>query len=128
MGKALGVGGVFFKSKDRDALGIWYKETLGFDVDAGYGGCNFFHDKSPKGASTVWAPFKADTDYFEPSKQDFMINLIVDDLDECLAQIKAKGGELVGEPCEEPYGKFAWFLDPEGNKVELWQVTDATKL
>lgn len=122
MGKALGIGGVFFRSKDREALGAWYQKTLGFDIDESYGGSSFIHDKAPKGACTVWGPFKEDTDYFKPSDKGFMFNLIVDDLDECLKQVKEHGGELVGEPCEESYGKFAWFMDPEGNKVELWQI------
>ncbi len=127
MGKALGVGGVFFKSKDRDALGQWYKDTLGFDVDASYGGSSFSHEQSPTGACTVWGPFKSDTEYFEPSKKNFMINLIVDDLEECLKQVQANGGQLVGDPCEESYGKFAWFIDPEGNKIELWQILNDGK-
>ncbi len=122
MGKALGIGGVFFRSKDRDALGKWYKETLGFDIEESYGGSSFMHEKAPKGACTVWGPFKEDTDYFSPSDKPYMINLIVDDIDECLKQVETNGGELVGDPCEESYGKFAWFMDPEGNKVELWQI------
>ncbi len=127
MGKALGVGGVFFRSKNRETLGAWYKKTLGFEIDASYGGSSFMHEQAPKGACTVWGPFKDDTEYFEPSTKPFMINLIVDDLDECLKQVEASGGTLVGEPCEEAYGKFAWFVDPEGNKIELWEILNEGK-
>ncbi|WP_251360194.1 VOC family protein [Kangiella sp. TOML190] len=127
MGKALGIGGVFFKAKDRDKLGSWYKDTLGFELEPTYGGSSFKHEQAPAGACTVWGPFKEDTDYFEPSTKGFMFNLIVDDLEACLEQVKANGGEIVAEPCEESYGKFAWFLDPEGNKVELWQILNEGK-
>lgn len=126
-GKALGVGGVFFKCKDSDALGQWYKTTLGFDIEPTYGGASFQHDKSPTGACTVWGPFKQDTEYFAPSEKPYMINLIVDDLDACLKQVEDHGGKLVGEPCEESYGRFAWFIDPEGNKIELWQILNEGK-
>ncbi len=127
MGKALGIGGVFFKAKDRNALGDWYKKTLGFDIDKSYGGTSFALDAAPKGACTVWGPFKSDTDYFNPSQNNFMFNLIVDDLDECLKQVQANGAELIGDPCAESYGKFGWFMDPEGNKVELWEILNEGK-
>ena len=122
MGKVTGIGGVFFKSKDGKALAQWYQDVLGFNIDPSYGGTHFMQSDAPKGACTVWSPFKHDTDYFEPSTNDFMFNLIVDDIHACLKQVKDAGGELVGEPCEDELGIFAWFMDPEGNKVELWQV------
>ena len=122
MGKVVGIGGVFFKSKDRDALGKWYQDTLGFSIDPSYGGSHFLQKDAPEKACTVWGPFKEDTDYFEPSEKSFMLNFIVDDIHECLKQVEQGGGKLVGEPCEDEMGIFAWFMDPEGNKVELWQV------
>ncbi len=118
MAKVLGVGGVFFKSKDTEKLGEWYKKWLGVPVDA-YG-ANFKPETMPPGGVTVWSPFKHDTTYFDPSESPFMINLIVDDLDEALAQVAEGGAEVVGEVQDEPYGKFGWFIDPDGNKVELW--------
>lgn len=71
---------------------------------------------------TVWATFGSDTDYFQPSTHKFMINLLVDDLDQALAQVEAGGAELVGAIVEYDLGRFGWFIDPEGNKVELWEA------
>jgi len=119
MAKVLGVGGVFFKAEDPEKLGEWYREWLGVPVEAPYG-ANFMPDSMPKAGLTVWAPFSATTDYFVPSKKQFMFNLIVDDLEGALEQVKEGGAEIVGEILEEDYGSFGWFVDPEGNKVELW--------
>ena len=122
MARVLGVGGVFFKASDPAALGAWYREHLGLEVDASWGGCTFPPSGMPAGSYTVWSPFKADTEYFKPSDQAYMINLIVDDLEAALGQVEAAGATLVGEPAlEEGFGYFGWFLDPEGNKIELWQ-------
>ncbi|NVK23199.1 MAG: VOC family protein [Kangiellaceae bacterium] len=126
-GRVLGIGGVFFKSKDKDALGQWYKNTLGFDIEPIYGGSSFAFENAPKGAFTVWGPFKQETEYFAPSEKPFMINLMVNDLEACLKQVEANGGMLVGEPMQESYGKFAWFIDPEGNKIELWEMLNEGK-
>ncbi len=119
MAKVLGVGGVFFKSKDSEKLGEWYKKWLG--VPAGSYGANFRPDTMPPGSLTVWAPFKDDTTYFDPSPSPFMINLVVDNLDDALTQVAEGGAKVVGEVQDEPYGKFGWFIDPDGNKVELWE-------
>ncbi len=121
MAKVLGVGGVFFKAKDPKALAAWYGRALQLDVDPTWGGCVFLPAAMPEHGATIWAPFAADTDYFAPSDQPFMFNLVVDDLAAALAQVEAAGGELHGEPVEEANGAFGWFVDPEGNKVELWQ-------
>ena len=75
----------------------------------------------PENSSTVWSPFHRETKYFEPSTQRFMFNLIVDDLGGALSQVQTGGANLVGEIEEYDYGRFGWFLDPEGNKVELWE-------
>ncbi|WP_223668905.1 VOC family protein [Kangiella shandongensis] len=122
MGKVVGVGGVFFKSKDRKALAQWYQDTLGFAIDPSYGGTSFLQTNAPDKACTVWGPFKEDTDYFEPSSREFMLNFIVDDIHQCLEQVESAGGTLIGEPSEDDMGIFGWFMDPEGNKIELWQV------
>lgn len=121
MAKALGVGGVFFKCEDPKKLAAWYAEHLGFEV-ADHGSVNFWFKNAPKAGCTVWGPFAADTDYFNPSKKKFMINLIVDDLEGALAQVAAGGAQVVGEIEDYDYGRFGWFIDPEGNKIELWQV------
>lgn len=121
MAKVLSIGGVFFKCKDPEALGKWYEKWLGFDIDSSYGGTSFFHRKLPEDSYSVWAPFQADTTYFEPSSNKFMFNLIVDDLSSALQQVKEGGASLEGEPEISELGAFGWFTDPEGNKVELWQ-------
>ena len=120
MAKVLGVGGIFFKSPDPAALGAWYQKWLEVPADPNYG-ANFFPGTVPPGGMTVWCPFKVSTEYFDPSSNAFMFNLMVDDLDGALAQVKEGGGQIVGEIQDEVYGRFGWFLDPDGNKVELWE-------
>ena len=122
MAKALGVGGVFFKSRDPQKLGAWYKEWLGLPVEHPYG-ASMKKEGLPAGAFTVWSPFKQDTDYFASDKT-YMFNLVVDDLDGALAQVKEGGAEVVEKIEEMEYGRFGWFFDPEGNKVELWEPGD----
>jgi predicted enzyme related to lactoylglutathione lyase len=124
MAKALGIGGIFFKTKDPKALMKWYQDALGVPGEsADY--ATFFPVTMPSGGCTVFSPFKDSTDYFAPSAREFMFNLIVDDLDGALAQVSAAGGTLVGEPQKFDYGSFGWFMDPDGNKVELWQPAEA---
>lgn len=122
MAKVQGVGGVFFKSKDPKKLAQWYQTWLGFEIDSSFHGTSFQAAAMPEAGCTVWSPFAADTEYFQPSDQAYMINLIVDDLEGALTQVKQGGASLVGQPEKFDYGKFGWFLDPEGNKVELWQL------
>lgn len=120
MAKVLGVGGIFFKSRNPQRLMQWYQEHLGFSTESSdY--TTFFPAAVPNGGCTVFSPFKDTTGYFAPSKRDFMFNLIVDDLDAALEQVKRGGAELVGDPQSFDYGRFGWFMDPDGNKVELWQ-------
>jgi len=120
MAKVVGIGGVFFKSSDPEKLGAWYQKWLGAPVEPPYG-ASFRPDTVPVGGLTVWSPFKKDTDYFNPSTREFMINFMVDDLDGALSQVVEGGAEVVGEILDESYGRFGWFVDPEGNKVELWE-------
>lgn len=119
MAKVLGLGGVFFKSSNPQELGAWYKKSLGMHVDE-YG-ASFPPGDIPEGGFTAWSPFRADTGYFQPSEKNYMFNLIVDDLEGCLEQVQKAGGTLVGAIDEHEYGRFGWFIDPEGNKVELWE-------
>ena len=121
MAKVLGIGGVFFKADDPAGLGDWYRRWLGVPVEDAWGGASFHPAAMPPDGCTIWSPFKSDTRYFDPSDQDYMINLIVDDLDGALAQVREGGAETVGEIEEMEYGRFGWFLDPAGNKVELWE-------
>ena len=120
MANVLGLGGVFFKSPDPEALAKWYQKWLGMDLGFPYG-VSFKTEKVPEHGNHVWSPFKADTQYFEPSSNNYMFNLIVDNLDEMLEQIKPSGCNIIGETERGEYGNFGWFIDPDGNKVELWQ-------
>ena len=122
MAKVVGLGGLFFLCRDVDATRAWYKRVLGVQIDE-YGGASF--SQADAAARTIWAPFKAGSDYFKPSDIDFMMNLMVDDLDAMIEQIKAEGVEMEGEPMTESYGKFAWIMDPDGRKVELWEPIEA---
>lgn len=119
MAKVLGVGGVFFKSRDPVSLNAWYERWLGMPVSAS--GTLFTPSTMPAGGGTVWSAFDASTTYFAPSEQAFMINLVVDDLEAALGQVRAGGAQIVGEVERYDYGDFGWFIDPDGNKVELWQ-------
>ena len=117
--KVQGVGGVFFKTEKSEELASWYKKHLGFELDAPY--CASFKPEAmPEKGCTVWGSFKSDSDYFEPSKQQFMINLIVEDVEQALKQVEAGGAKRVGDVLDEDYGVFGWFIDPAGFKVELW--------
>ena len=128
MAKVIGLGGLFFLCKDVDATRAWYTRVLGIEIDD-YGGSSFSQADAaktfPQGARTVWAPFKADSDYFKPSDSDFMMNLMVDDLDGMIERIRSEGVSLEGEPMSESYGKFAWLMDPDGRKIELWQPIES---
>lgn len=127
----LGVGGVFVKSSNPKLTHQWYQDVLGLSLNA-YGGFDFSHKAAADGfgdsARTVFARFEAGSDYFAPSEQPFMINLIVQDLDALLTRIEAAGVDLVGEPEQYDYGRFAWILDPDGVKIELWEpVSDISE-
>ena len=120
MAKVLGVGGVFFKSRDPKRLAKWYSKHLGIQLEM-EAAASFKPASMPAGGVTVWSVFAASTPYFRPSKKPFMVNLVVDDLDGALQQVERGGARLVGKVEEYSYGRFGWFLDPDRNKVELWQ-------
>ena len=120
MAKVTGLGGVFFRSENPEELGNWYKKWLGLPVEHPWGASIPHKNLSGEGIS-VWAPFEKDTKYFGDSGQVFMINLMVDDLTEALAQVKEGGAEVVPKTEDSEFGHFGWFVDPEGNRVELWQ-------
>jgi catechol 2,3-dioxygenase-like lactoylglutathione lyase family enzyme len=124
MARVTGIGGVFFKCKDKAALVKWYEDVLGFVRDED-GAFSFMwaDDKKPDAARySVWGPFKEETDYFAPSQSPFMVNLRVDNLKEFVIMLETKGVELCGDMLDESYGKFAWIVDPEGTKIELWEA------
>jgi predicted enzyme related to lactoylglutathione lyase len=123
MQRVTGIGGIFFKSQDPQALGAWYQKHLGIDVQA-WGGAAFSwkNEHNPEGVgSTTWSPFKADTAYFAPSTASFMVNFRVADLHALLAVLRSEGVTVMEKIEESEYGKFGWVLDPDGNKIELWQ-------
>jgi predicted enzyme related to lactoylglutathione lyase len=121
MARVTGVGGVFLRARDPEALGAWYKRHLGVPFNDGFAKLSWSEDGDPD-ASTAWAPFDADTTYFGSDKQQVMVNYRVDDLDTLLADLAAGGVEIVPERSEDAaLGRFAWIVDCEGNRVELWE-------
>ena len=129
MGKITGLGGVFIKAKDPKALADWYDQNLGIGFKGNsYIDMPFIDDAgNPSAGSNVFSIFPWDTSYFEPSVKHVMINLRVEDLEGLLEDLKKKGVEMAGDPLNEDYGKFAWIMDPEGNKIELWEPPSAPK-
>jgi len=123
MKRVTGIGGIFFQAKDPAALQAWYKKHLGIDVQA-WGGTAFTWadaDGNPTTGTTVWSIFKAGSDQFAPSKASFMINYRVDDLTALLQALREEGCTVLEKTDDSEYGKFGWVIDPEGNKIELWQ-------
>ena len=123
MKRVTGIGGIFFKAKDAPALRAWYKRHLGIDVQP-WGGASFDWTDSagkPTGGTTAWLIAPETTDQFAPSKSPFMVNYRVEDLAALIAALKAEGCNVLDDIADSEYGKFAHVLDPEGNKIELWQ-------
>jgi len=123
MAKVIGFGGIFFKSRDPQALREWYARHLGVDVND-YGA--MFGEDEKRPGCTLWAPFAADTAYFAPSTKDFMLNFRVDDLDSLLTKLRADGVEVEPNVHGDENGRFGWIMDPEGTRIELWQPPSAT--
>jgi len=125
MERVMGIGGVFFKAKDKIALRRWYRDNLGISIEE-WGGSFFnWKENNPTGsAGTVWSLFSNDTKYFAPSTKEFMVNFRVRDLDAMLKQLRANGCKVDEKSQESPLGKFGWVMDPEGNRVELWEPPD----
>lgn len=123
-----GIGGIFFKANDPEKLAGWYRDHLGLNVEDFSG--VVFHDKdvSPeitkRQAYTTWSPFDADTEYFAPSEKQFMINFRVANLDALLAKLENEGVKVEHTEKSE-FGYFGWVMDPEGNKIELWEPPEA---
>lgn len=122
MKKVIGLGGIFFKSKDPAALREWYRTHLG--IAAEEWGTQFFPkqlEEANLDAYQVWSPFKESTTYFAPSEQSFMVNFIVEDLYALLVELRREGVHVFEETEDTEFGKFGWILDPDGTKIELWQ-------
>jgi len=123
MARVTGVGGIFFKStNDNAALAAWYQKNLGMRLEP-WGGAilKWPEDRAEDGGLTVWHVAGRDSQWFSPSNSSFMVNYRVDNLDELLTQLRAGGVEVIKGPDSDDNGKFAWIMDPDGNKVELWE-------
>ncbi len=127
MKRVTGLGGVFFKTTDPKKTKEWYGKHLGLPIDE-YGVSFKWIDPNNKDAKepavTAWSPFAANTKYFQPSEKPFMFNYRVENLVELLKVLKEEGVQIVGDVEEYPYGKFGWIMDPDGNKIELWEPKD----
>ncbi len=122
--KVTGIGGVFFKSENPTQLKKWYQKYLSFNTNEW--GCTFWwKDNNGNKASTQWSLFSDDTSYFSPSKKEFMINYRVQNLEDLIRKLKGEGVSVIGDIETYDYGKFAWILDPEENKIELWEPIDS---
>jgi len=122
MEKVTGIGGIFFKCKDKTAVNEWYKTKLGFDTTP-YGTTFEWRelDDSTKKGQTQWSPFAENTKYFDPSTKDFMINYRVANLEAFVEQLKKEGVTILDAIEDSEFGKFVHILDVEGNKIELWE-------
>ena len=123
MARVTGIGGVFFKSRaDASRLAAWYHEHLGIPLES-WGGAilRWPEDDAGDGGVTVWHVADRESEWFRPSDSSFMINYRVDDLNALIAELRTSGIEIVGDPQSDENGKFAWIVDPDGNKVELWE-------
>lgn len=123
--KVTGIGGIFFKTENPDKMKAWYSKNLGLVTDEYGSPFEFRNANNPDEINYLqWSPFSQETKYFEPSKKDFMINYRVENLLELVAELKKDGVEIVDDVEEFEYGKFIHIMDPEGNKIELWEPVD----
>ena len=129
MAKVTGIGGVFFKARsDEKALAAWYRDNLGVPVqDWGGASLEWAADEQVDGGATAWMLAKADSTWFAPSESSFMINYRVDDLEGMLAHLTSRGVPIQKGPEVHENGRFAWVVDPDGNKIELWEPKPEAK-
>ncbi len=123
MKRVTGIGGIFMKAKDAPALRAWYQRHLGIDVQV-WGGAAFSWANEagePTGGTTVWSVVSQESDQFAPGNASFMVNYRVEDLLAVVKELRAEGCNVLDKVDDSEYGKFAWVIDPEGNKVELWE-------
>ncbi len=119
-GHITGVGGIFIKSKNPKALAAWYRDVLGLKIES-WGGVALPADAPGHPPVLVWSAFPETSDYMAPSSREFMVNFAVDDLDAFVARLVDHGVKILKRDDSDPNGRFAWILDPDGTKVELWQ-------
>ena len=123
MKRVTGIGGIFFKSNNPNQLKEWYKKHLGFNIDE-YG--TMFISAKDDQQLLQWSPFSKDTDYFQPSTKEFMINYRVENLTKLVELLESEGITFLDDIAIYDYGKFIHLMDPEGNKIELWEPVDTT--
>lgn len=123
--KVTGIGGIFFKCADPVRIREWYSNNLGLETNE-YGSMFEFRksDEPEKKAYLQWSPFADETDYFSPSKKDFMINYRVENIEELVKELRSNGVTILDSIETYEYGKFVHIIDPEGNKIELWEPVD----
>lgn len=128
MKRVTGIGGIFFHARDPVSLQAWYKRHLGIDVQEWGGAAFTWTDDAghPMKGTTIWSIGAADSDHFAPSPSSFMINYRVADLASLLRVLRKEGCQVLEHTDDSAYGKFGWVMDPEGNKVELWQPPEGT--
>ncbi len=119
-GNITGLGGVFVKSDNPKALAAWYQDVLGIKLEP-WGGALLRYDAPNHPPQIAWSAFSAKSSYFAPSTKDFMLNFAVDDMDAFIARLRAKGVEILKRDDKDPSGRFAWIMDPDGTKIELWE-------
>ncbi len=125
MKKVTGIGGIFFKSENPEKIKKWYQKNLGLTIDEYGSSFEFRNANKPEEINYLqWSPFQKDTKYFEPSKKEFMINYRVDNLELLVAELKKDGVTICDKIESFDYGKFIHILDPDGNKIELWEPVD----
>lgn len=124
MKRVTGIGGIFFKAKDPEKLKAWYRTHLGIESESWGAVFHWRDDPRSADAYTAWSVFTEETKYFEPGKKPFMINFRVADLHWLLEQLRAEGVEVDPKVEESEFGKFSWVMDPEGNRIELWEPPD----
>jgi catechol 2,3-dioxygenase-like lactoylglutathione lyase family enzyme len=125
MERVIGLGGIFFKSKDPERLSAWYRKHLGLNVEE-WGGVSFQEGAGSglqplRKSHILWSPFPDDTDYFGSSEKSYMINFRVHDLHALLAELRREGVEVEEKTDESEFGKFGWIMDPDGTRIELWE-------
>lgn len=122
MKKVTGIGGIFFKCNDPEKIKQWYRDNLGFETDAYGAGFEWLHtDDTSKRGFTQWSPFPQSSEYMAPSEKEFMINYRVENLEELVKELEKAGITMLDKMETYEYGKFIHILDPEGNKIELWE-------
>lgn len=119
-GHITGIGGVFFKSKDPKALAAWYRDVLGLKLEP-WGGAMLSYTAPGHPPVAIWSAFPLESDYMAPSTREFMVDFAVDDLDAFVARLVDRGVMILKRDDKDPNGKFAWIIDPDGTKIELWQ-------